>query len=82
MRRRSRVTFTTSSEVEGGALARDVAVRSRQLEWRQFRFYCSPGRLLREHGRWVLRVPKHDRLAAVWRYYCPSQVPGLREAPT
>lgn len=41
------------------------------LEWRQFRFYCSPGRLLREHGRWVLRVPTNPMLARIWAFYRP-----------
>jgi len=41
------------------------------LQWRQFRFYCSPGRLLREHGRWILRVPTNPSLARVWAFYRP-----------
>lgn len=42
------------------------------LEWRQFRFYNSPGRLLREHSRWVLRVPTNPKLAKIWEFYRPS----------
>ena len=41
------------------------------LQWRQFRFYCSPGRLLRERGCWVLRVPTNPLLARIWAFYRP-----------
>jgi len=46
-------------------------VRKVGIEWRQFRFYCSPGRLLLEHSRWVLRVPTNDLLWRTWQYYSP-----------
>lgn len=51
------------------------------LEWRQFRFYCSAGRLLREQGRWILRVPTNRRLAQLWAFYDPVHIAllaGLR----
>lgn len=36
---------------------------------RQPRFFCQAGRLLREHNRWVLRVPKNRHLKALWTFY-------------
>ena len=39
---------------------------------RQPRFFCQAGRLLREHNRWVLRVPKNRRLTALWAFYAPD----------
>ena len=59
---------------EQTAAAQGRKVRHVGLEWRQFRFYCSPGRLLREHCRWVLRVPTNTRLAELWRFYLPDSV--------
>jgi hypothetical protein len=47
------------------------------LEWRQFLFYCSPGRLLGKPGRWILHIPTNVRLADSWRFYLPDSVaPG------
>jgi hypothetical protein len=42
------------------------------LEWRQSRFYNSPGRLIREHSRWVLRVPVNAQLRNLWAFFAPS----------
>jgi len=39
---------------------------------RQPRFFCQAGRLLREHNRWILRVPTNPRLAALWAFYAPD----------
>jgi len=56
---------------ENRAKAEGRKVRRLGLQWRQFRFYCSPGRLLREHCRWILRVPTNPMLAKVWAFYRP-----------
>lgn len=47
---------------------------------RQPRFFRQAGRLLREHNRWVLRVPKNQRLADLWAFYAPDLLrkPRLR----
>lgn len=47
---------------------------------RQPRFFRQAGRLLREHNRWVLRVPKNPRLADLWAFYAPDLLrqPRLR----
>lgn len=50
------------------------AVRRVGLEWRQPRFYRTAGRLLREAGRWVLRVPANRLLADLWEFYAPDLV--------
>ena len=47
-------------------------VRRVGLEWRQPRFYRTAGRLLREEGRWVLRVPDNHLLADLWAFYAPD----------
>ncbi len=44
------------------------------LEWRQPRFYRTAGRLLREAGRLVLRVPQNRVLADLWMFYAPDFV--------
>lgn len=44
------------------------------LEWRQPRFYRSPGRLLRHRGRWILRVPEQPVLAHLWAFFAPDLV--------
>jgi hypothetical protein len=44
------------------------------LEWRQPRFYRTPGRLLWDGGQPVLRVPQNEALAALWRFYAPDLV--------
>jgi len=41
------------------------------LEWRQIRFYLSPGRFLREQSRWVLRTPVNVKLSELWAFYSP-----------
>lgn len=61
-------------DAEERARAQGRPVRRLGLQWRQFRFYCSPGRLLRERSRWVLRVPTNPRLVAVWAFYAPDRL--------
>jgi len=42
------------------------------LEWRQVRFYLSPGRFLYQAGRWVLRTPLNKKLEELWAFYGSS----------
>lgn len=58
--------------VEQQAADEQRPVRRRGLEWRQFRFFNSPGRLLRTARGYVLRVPASQLLADVWTYYAPD----------
>jgi len=51
------------------------------LEWRQIRFYLSPGRFLREHGRWILRTPVNARLTELWSFYANEWL-GSEGAPS
>ena len=44
------------------------------LQSRQHRFYRGPGRLLREHDRWVLRVPDSKWLQRLWVFHAPMLV--------
>lgn len=44
------------------------------LKARQPRLYRLPGRLLREHGRWVLRVPGARRVAELFAFYAPDLI--------
>ena len=39
---------------------------------RQRTFFRCPGRLLKHHGRWVLRVPKLPRVRRLWQHYAPG----------
>jgi len=59
-------------------------VRRLGLEWRQFRFFNSPGRLLRTARGYILRVPANQLLADVWAFYAPdltaSQAEEVRAA--
>ena len=57
---------------EEQAAAAGKVVRKVGLEWRQRRFYLSPGRFLREHGRSVLRTPLNARLTELWAFYAPD----------
>lgn len=52
-------------------------VRAVGLEWRQKRFYLSPGRFLREHSRWILRTPVNRLLTDLWAFYAPDLATGL-----
>jgi hypothetical protein len=54
------------------------------LEWRQPRFYRTAGRLLREEGHWLLRVPENGLLARLWEFYAPDLVaaPAAAEVVT
>jgi len=58
--------------VEGQAVAWKNPARHEGLESRQFYFYNSPGRLLCEHGRWVLRVARGIRVRQLWLFYGPG----------
>ena len=44
------------------------------LQWRQVRFFLSPGRLLIEGGRYVLRTPPNPKLHQLWEHYAPDLV--------
>ncbi len=58
--------------VEQKAAAEQRPIRRLGLEWRQFRFFNSPGRLLRTARGYVLRVPANQLLADVWAFYAPD----------
>jgi hypothetical protein len=58
--------------VEVQAVVRKQTARHEGLQSRQFYFYNSPGRLLREHGQWVLRVGKGGRVRKLWQFYGPG----------
>jgi hypothetical protein len=49
------------------------------LEWRQIRFYLSPGRLLREQSRWILRTPVNAKLTELWSFYAPQLMVSERD---
>jgi hypothetical protein len=68
------ISFQLEAEQAAQATARKV--HQNGLEWRQHRFYNSPGRLLREHCRWILRTATNHRLAELWRFYAPDLVVG------
>lgn len=57
---------------EEQAVANQRPVRRLGLEWRQFRFFNSPGRLLRTARGYVLRVPDNQLLADIWAFYAPD----------
>lgn len=44
------------------------------LVYRQVRFFNVAGRLLREHGRWVLRISDNSRLQRLWAFYAPEMI--------
>jgi len=75
------VDLRFQQRAEERARAEGRPIRRLGLQWRQFRFYCSPGRLLRERSRWVLRVPTNPKLVEVWAFYAPSQLSRARGAP-
>lgn len=54
---------------EERARARGRRVLQVGLEWRQPRFYRSPGRLTCAAGRWILHVPNQRLLAELWTFY-------------
>lgn len=57
---------------ESRARAAQRPVRRLGLEWRQFRFYNSPGRLLEHSDGLHLRVPANSFLAELWAFYAPE----------
>ena len=66
------IAFQQDAE-EKAAMALRPVLRN-GLEWRQRRFYDSPGRLLRERSRWVLRTATNFRLAELWSFYDHDRV--------
>lgn len=64
--------FHQHTEEQARAAGRPTRVVG--LEWRQKRFYLSPGRLLREHSRWVLRTPINRCLTDLWAFYAPDLI--------
>lgn len=60
--------------IEQRAHAEDRPVIRMGLQSRQHRFYRGPGRLLREHDRWVLRVPDCKWLRRLWVFHAPMLV--------
>jgi len=69
---------------EARAVDENHSVRRLGLEWRQFRFFNSPGRLLCTARGYILRVPSNQLLADVWAFYAPdltaSQAEEVRAA--
>lgn len=57
---------------EDQARSDDRPVLHLGLLYRQVRFFNAAGRLLREHGRWVLRVSDNRRLRQLWSHYAPD----------
>lgn len=51
------------------------------LEWRQFRFFNSPGRLLRTARGYLLRVPANEFLERLWAFYAPDMAIPAAEVP-
>lgn len=51
------------------------------LEWRQIRFYLSPGRFLREQSRWILRTPINRKLTDLWAFYAPDALKSSARVP-
>ncbi len=41
---------------------------------RQRRFFTAAGRLLRHHGRWVLRIRPNTVVMDMWRFYAPELI--------
>ena len=60
--------------IEQRARAEKRQVVRMGLQARQHRFYVGPGRLLREHDRWVLRVPDSRWLRRLWDFHAPMLV--------
>ena len=54
---------------EDAARTEQRAVLKHGLEWRQRRFYTSPGRLLRESCRWILRTVTNACVVQLWDFY-------------
>jgi Transposase DDE domain group 1 len=64
------IAFQMAAEQQAVAEGRPVVHNG--LAWRQVRFSCSPGRLLFEAGRWVLRTAVNRKLSDLWRFYAPQ----------
>lgn len=69
--------FQLHSEEQAAAAKRPI--RRLGLEWRQFRFFNSPGRLLRTARGYLLRVPANQLLADVWAFYAPDLTASMDE---
>jgi hypothetical protein len=63
------VDLRFQAHCEERARARGHRVLKVGLEWRQPRFYRSPGRLVCAAGRWILHVPDQRLLAELWAFY-------------
>lgn len=61
------IAFHHAAEVRARIEGRPVLRHG--LEWRQRRFYNSPGRLLRQHCRWILRTAVNRYLVQLWEFY-------------
>lgn len=64
---------------EKQAAAEQRPVKRLGLEWRQFRSFNSPGRLLRTDRGYVLRVPANQLLGDVWAFYAPDLAAATAE---
>ena len=49
-------------------------VKRQGLEARQHYFYLAPGRWLRRHNRWVMRVEMKPAVLALWEHYAPELI--------
>lgn len=63
-------------EAEKAAVAEKRPVTRMGIKARQSRLYVLAGRLLREHDRWVLRLPASKKVAALWAFYAPARHRG------
>ena len=59
---------------EQAAIAEHRPVIRLGLKARQPRLYGLAGRLLRIHDKWVLRLPRSRKVAALWAFYDPSSM--------
>jgi hypothetical protein len=62
--------FQASCEQQAQQDNREVV--SGGLQWRQPRFYQSPGRLVRCQGRFILHVCADEATIRLWRFYAPQ----------
>ena len=60
-------------DAEEAAIAENRPVTHMGIKARQSRLYVLAGRLLREHDRWVLRLPASKKVAALWAFYAPAR---------
>lgn len=60
------------ADAERQACETGRAVTRHGLAYRQARLFNCAGRLLRCHGRWVLRIPDNERLRRLWGFFAPE----------